>query len=102
MKTKVTVVGAGNVGATTAHWLAAMNVADVVLLDIPQMEKMPMGKALDLMQARPVFGFDTQVVGTNDYADAKDPDVVVRTAGVPPKPGLTPEDLGQTHHAYHT
>ena len=97
MKTKVTVVGAGNVGATTAHWLAAMNVADVVLLDIPQMEKMPMGKALDLMQAGPVFGFDTQVVGTNDYADTKDSDVVVVTAGVPRKPGMTREDLVQTN-----
>ena len=97
MKTKVTVVGAGNVGATTAHWLAAMNVADVVLLDIPQMEKMPMGKALDLMQAGPVFGFDTQVVGTNDYADTRDSDVVVVTAGVPRKPGMTREDLVQTN-----
>ncbi len=97
MKNRVTVVGAGNVGATTAHWLAAMNIADVVLLDIPQMEKMPMGKALDLMQAGPVFGFDTQVVGTNDYGDTQSSDVVVVTAGVPRKPGMTREDLVQTN-----
>ncbi len=97
MKTKVTVVGAGNVGATTAHWLAAMNIADVMLLDIPQMEKMPMGKALDLMQAGPVFGFDTQLLGTNDYGDTKGSDVVVVTAGVPRKPGMTREDLVQTN-----
>src|SRR5207302_5556880 len=61
------------------------------------MEKMPMGKALDLMQAGPVFGFDTQVLGTNDYADTKDSDVVVVTAGVPRKPGMTREDLVQTN-----
>ncbi|MBI5878500.1 MAG: malate dehydrogenase [Chloroflexi bacterium] len=97
MKNKVTVVGAGNVGATTAHWLAAMNLADVVLLDIPATEKMPMGKALDLMQAGPVFGFDTQLTGTTDYADTKGSDVVVVTAGVPRKPGMTREDLVQTN-----
>ena len=97
MKNKVTVVGAGNVGATTAHWLAAMNLADIALLDIPQTEKMPMGKALDLMQSGPVFGFDTKLTGTNDYADTKDSDVVVVTAGVPRKPGMTREDLVQTN-----
>lgn len=97
MKNKVTIVGAGNVGATTAHWLAAMNIADLVLLDIPQLEKMPMGKALDLSQAGTIFDYDTLITGTNDYADTKDSDVVVVTAGVARKPGMTREDLVQTN-----
>ncbi|MEP7200023.1 MAG: malate dehydrogenase [Chloroflexota bacterium] len=97
MKNKVTIVGAGNVGATTAHWLAAMNIADIVLLDIPQLEKMPMGKALDMSQAGPVFGFDTTITGTNDYADTQDSDIVVVTAGIARKPGMSREDLVQTN-----
>ena len=97
MKNKVTIVGAGNVGATTAHWLAAMNIADIVLLDIPQLEKMPMGKALDMSQAGPVFGFDTIITGTNDYADTQDSDIVVVTAGIARKPGMSREDLVQTN-----
>jgi malate dehydrogenase len=97
MKNKVTIVGAGNVGATTAHWLAAAEVADLVLLDIPQLEKMPMGKALDLTQAGPVRGYDAVITGTNDYADTKDSDIVVVTAGIARKPGMTREDLVQTN-----
>ena len=97
MKNKVTIVGAGNVGATTAHWLAAKEIADIVLLDIPQLEKMPMGKALDLTQAGPVVGFDSVIVGTNDYADTKDSDIVVVTAGIARKPGMSREDLVQTN-----
>src|SRR5436190_11296996 len=97
MKNKVTIVGSGNVGATTAHWLAEDEVADIILLDIPQMEKMPMGKALDLTEAGPVRGFDTVITGTNDYADTKGSDVVVVTAGIARKPGMSREDLVQTN-----
>jgi malate dehydrogenase len=97
MKNKVTIVGSGNVGATTAHWLAEDEVADIVLLDIPQVEKMPMGKALDLTEAGPVRGFDTVITGTNDYADTKGSDVVVVTAGIARKPGMSREDLVQTN-----
>ncbi len=83
MRKKVTIVGAGNVGATAAHWIAAHQLADVVLIDIVQ--GMPQGKALDLAEAGPVEGFDLTITGTNDYADTADSDVVVITAGVPRK-----------------
>lgn len=92
-RAKITVVGAGNVGATTAHWCAAAELGDIVLLDIPQTEGMPSGKALDLRQASPIFGFDANVVGTNDYADTANSDVVVITAGLPRKPGMSRDDL---------
>jgi malate dehydrogenase len=88
-------VGAGNVGATCAHWAAARDLADVVLVDI--MEGMPQGKALDLMQARPIFGFNVDVVGANDYAATKDSQVVIITAGIPRKPGMSREDLINTN-----
>ena len=68
MKNKVTIVGAGNVGATTAHWLAASEIADIVLLDIPQLEKMPMGKALDLTQAGPVRGIPRPAAHATSYS----------------------------------
>src|SRR5438552_3884654 len=97
MKNKVTIVGAGNVGATIALWLAASEIADIVLLDITQLEKMPMGKALDLTQAGPVRGFDSVITGTNDYADTKGSDIVVVTAGIARKPGMSREDLVQTN-----
>jgi malate dehydrogenase len=93
MRNKITIIGAGFVGATTAHWLAERELGDIVLLDIPQTETMPKGKALDLMEAGPVLGYDTQVTGTTDYADIKDSDIVVVTAGLPRKPGMTREDL---------
>lgn len=93
MRTKITIVGAGFVGATTAHWLAERELGDIVLLDIPATETMPKGKALDLMQAGPVVGFDTKITGTTDYADTVDSDIVVVTAGVARKPGMSREDL---------
>jgi len=96
-RAKISIVGAGNVGATTAHWCAAAELGDVVLLDIPQTEDMPKGKALDLMQSSPIMGFDSNVVGTNDYADTKDSDVVVITAGIPRKPGMSRDDLLATN-----
>lgn len=92
-RAKITIVGAGNVGATTAHWCAAAELGDVVLLDIPQAGDMPKGKALDLMQASPVMGFDSNVIGTSDYADAAGSEVVVITAGIPRKPGMSRDDL---------
>ncbi len=92
-RAKITVVGAGNVGASTALWCAAAELGDVVLLDIPQTEGMPKGKALDLMQASPIVGFDSEICGTSNYEDTADSDVVVVTAGVPRKPGMSRDDL---------
>ena len=96
-RAKITVVGAGNVGATTAHWCAAAELGDVVLLDIPQAGDMPKGKALDLMQSSPIMGFDSTVTGTSDYADTANSDVVVVTAGIPRKPGMSRDDLLSTN-----
>jgi len=92
-RAKITIVGAGNVGATTAHWCAAGELGDVVLLDIPQTEDMPKGKALDLMEASPIMGFDADVTGTTSYDDSTASDVVVITAGIPRKPGMSRDDL---------
>ena len=92
-RAKISVIGAGNVGATTAHWCAAAELGDIVLVDIPQTEGMPAGKALDLMQASPIVGFDSNIVGTSDYADTAGSDVVVITAGLPRKPGMSRDDL---------
>lgn len=96
-RAKITVVGAGNVGATTAHWCASMELGDVILLDIPAAGDMPKGKALDLMQASPIMGFDSWITGTSDYADTRDSDVVVITAGIPRKPGMSRDDLLATN-----
>ena len=96
-RAKITIIGAGNVGATTAHWCAAAELGDIVLLDIPQTEGMPAGKALDLMQASPVVGFDANITGTTDYADTAGSDVVVITAGIPRKPGMSRDDLLSTN-----
>lgn len=93
MRPKITIVGAGNVGATTAHWLAEREIGDIVLVDIPQTEGMPKGKALDLMQAGPIVGYNTRLIGTTDYEPTANSDVVVITAGVPRKPGMSREDL---------
>jgi malate dehydrogenase len=90
---KISIIGAGNVGATTAHWCAAAELGDIVLVDIPQMGDMPRGKALDLMQASPIMGFDSKIVGTTDYADTADSEVVVITAGIARKPGMSRDDL---------
>ena len=96
-RAKITIVGAGNVGATTAHWCAAAELGDIVLLDIPQTEQMPKGKALDLMQASPVMGFDSNILGTTTYDDTMGSDVVVITAGIPRKPGMSRDDLLSTN-----
>lgn len=88
---KVTIVGAGNVGATAAHIIASKNLADVVLVDVA--EGLPQGKALDMMHMRSVEKFTVKVTGTNDYAATADSDVVVITAGIARKPGMTREDL---------
>ncbi len=88
---KVTVVGAGFVGATTAQRLVEKDIADVVLIDV--VEGLPQGKALDMMESAPVEGFRTRVFGTNDYADTKDSDVIVITAGLARKPGMSRDDL---------
>ncbi len=92
---KITVVGGGFVGATAAHWAASKELGDVVLIDI--VEGMPQGKALDLFEASPVEGFNANVIGTNDYADTADSDVVIITAGIPRKPGMTRDDLLATN-----
>jgi malate dehydrogenase len=96
-RAKITIIGAGNVGATTAHWCAAAELGDIVLLDIPQTEGMPAGKALDLMQASPIMGFDAKITGTTNYADTEGSDVVVITAGIPRKPGMSRDDLLATN-----
>lgn len=92
---KISIIGAGNVGATTAHWIAAKDFADIVLLDI--VEGMPQGKALDLMQSGPVEGFNTKIKGTNNYEDTKDSDVAIITSGIPRKPGMSRDDLVATN-----
>ncbi|MGO9274133.1 MAG: malate dehydrogenase [Terriglobia bacterium] len=91
MRKKVTVVGSGNVGSTLAHRLADKQLADVVMIDI--IEGVPQGKALDLLEAGPVEGYDVKVRGTNDYADTANSDLVVITAGFPRKPGMSRDDL---------
>jgi len=94
-RSKITIVGAGNVGATAAHWIAARQLGDVVLVDV--LEGIPQGKALDLLEAGPVAGFDVNVVGTNSYEETRDSDVVVITAGIARKPGMSRDDLLQTN-----
>jgi malate dehydrogenase len=96
-RAKITVIGAGNVGATCAHWCAAAELGDIVLLDIPKTEDMPRGKALDLMQASPIMGFDANIVGTTSYDDTVNSDVIVVTAGIPRKPGMSRDDLLNTN-----
>ena len=103
-RAKITIVGAGNVGATCAHWAAAKELGDIVLVDIPEVNDpkdptkklpntMPAGKALDLYEASPVEGFDSKIIGTTDYDASKDSDVVIVTAGLPRKPGMSRDDL---------
>ena len=92
---KVTVVGGGNVGATCALELARADYADVVLVDI--VENLPQGKALDMNQMAAVVGFEPYVVGTNGYEESAGSDVVVITAGLPRKPGMSRDDLVQTN-----
>jgi malate dehydrogenase len=91
MRKKITVIGAGNVGATLAHRIADKQLADVVVIDI--LEGAPQGKGLDLLQAGPIEGYDVKVNGTNDYKDTANSDLVVMTAGFPRKPGMSRDDL---------
>jgi len=88
---KISIIGAGFVGATAAHWAAEKELGDVVLVDI--LEGIPQGKALDLFEAAPVEGFDARVIGSNGYDETKDSSVVIVTSGVPRKPGMSREDL---------
>ena len=88
---KISIVGAGNTGATAAHWLAERELANVVLLDV--VEGMPQGKSLDLLEAMPIIGKDAKIVGTNDYADTKGSDIIIITAGIARKPGMSRDDL---------
>ncbi|NRG47550.1 malate dehydrogenase [Bacillus sp. CRN 9] len=94
---KVSVIGGGFTGATTAFLLAQKELADVVLVDIPQMENPTKGKALDMLEASPVQGFDASITGTSNYEDTKDSDIVVITAGIARKPGMSRDDLVQTN-----
>jgi malate dehydrogenase len=91
MKNKVSIIGAGMTGSTTAHWLAEREIADLVLVDI--VEGMPQGKALDLQEAMPVVGKDVTIVGSNGYEATADSDIIVITAGLPRKPGMSRDDL---------
>jgi len=88
---KVSIIGAGMTGSTTAHWLAEREIADIVLVDI--VEGMPQGKALDLQEAMPVIGKDVSITGSNDYAPTAGSDIIVITAGLPRKPGMSRDDL---------
>lgn len=96
-RAKISIIGAGNVGATTAHWCASAELGDIVLLDIPQAGDMPRGKGLDLEEAGPIMKYDSAILGTNDYADTADSDVIVVTAGIPRKPGMSRDDLLATN-----
>src|SRR5216683_502325 len=91
MRSKITVIGAGFVGSTLAQRLAERDYADVVMFDI--VPNMPQGKALDILEAGPVLGYDTLITGTNDYADTANSDIVVITSGFPRKPGMSRDDL---------
>ncbi|MBO2520196.1 MAG: malate dehydrogenase [Clostridia bacterium] len=95
-RAKITIVGAGNVGATAAHWAASKELGDIVLVDI--VEGVPQGKALDLAQAGPLEGFDCRIIGTNSYDETEGSDVVVITAGVARKPGMSRDDLLRTNY----
>ncbi len=95
MRKKVSIVGAGNVGATAAHWIASKELADVVLIDV--VEGIPQGKALDLLEAMPIEKRDVSVTGSNDYAASANSDIVVITAGIPRKPGMSRDDLLHTN-----
>jgi malate dehydrogenase len=92
-RAKISIIGAGNVGATSAHWAAAKELGDIVLVDIPQVDGMPQGKALDLFEASPVEGFDAKITGATTYEPTEGSDVVIITAGVARKPGMSRDDL---------
>ena len=88
---KISIIGAGMTGSTTAHWLAERELADLVLVDV--LEGMPQGKSLDMQEAMPIIGKDVEIVGTNDYAATKGSDIVIITAGLARKPGMSRDDL---------
>jgi malate dehydrogenase len=88
---KISIIGAGMTGATTAHWLAEREFADLVLVDV--VEGMPQGKGLDMLEAMPIIGKDVEIVGANDYAATKGSDIIIITAGLPRKPGMSRDDL---------
>lgn len=90
---KITIVGAGNVGATAAHWAATKELGDIVLVDI--IDGIPQGKALDLAEAAPIDGFDSRIIGTNGYEETEGSDIVIITSGLARKPGMSREDLLQ-------
>jgi malate dehydrogenase len=94
---KISVIGAGFTGATTALMLAQKELGDVVLVDIPQAENPTKGKALDMLEAGPVQGFDANIIGTSDYKDTADSDIVIITAGIARKPGMSRDDLVSTN-----
>ncbi len=94
-RAKITIIGAGNVGATCAHWAASKELGDIYLVDI--VEGLPQGKALDLYEASPVEGFDARIVGLNSYEETADSDVVVITSGIARKPGMSRDDLMATN-----
>jgi len=88
---KISIIGAGMTGSTTAHWLAERELADLVLVDV--VEGMPQGKGLDMLEAMPIIGKDVKIVGANDYAATKDSNIIIITAGLPRKPGMSRDDL---------
>ena len=92
-RNKISIIGAGNVGATVAQRLAEKNLADIVLLDIPKIDGIPQGKALDIAQSSVCYGYDSLIGGTIDYKDTQNSDIVVITAGIPRKPGMSRDDL---------
>lgn len=94
-RAKITIIGAGNVGATCAHWAAAKELGDIVLVDI--VDGMPQGKALDLSEAAPIEGYDVKLVGTNNYDDTADSEVIVITSGMARKPGMSRDELLETN-----
>jgi malate dehydrogenase len=96
MRRKVSIVGAGNVGATAAHWVLAKELADVVLIDV--VEGIPQGKALDLLEALPIEKSDVHITGSNDYSATANSDIVIITAGLPRKPGMSRDDLLRTNY----
>lgn len=96
-RAKITVVGAGNVGASCAVWAAEKELGDIVLIDIPELEDRTKGRALDLAQCGPVDRFDVRLIGTSDYEAARGSDLVIITAGLPRKPGMSRDDLVETN-----
>src|SRR5438093_10159287 len=96
-RAKISVIGAGNVGASCAVWAASKELGDSVLVDIPQVEGMPQGKALDLFQASPIEGYDSKISGATTYEPTAGSDVVIVTAGIARKPGMSRDDLINTN-----